>query len=362
MTLFWQGHFATNVSQPLLVQVQNNIIRQHALGNFRELLFAIAKDPAMLRYLNNMANKKQSPNENFAREVMELFTLGRGNYTEDDVKNAARAFTGWRYDDNLQFKIVEKLHDNGEKVFLGKKGNFGGEDVLNIILEQKQTARFIALKIYRYFVNADVVDEAIVEELASIFYQSDYDISGLMRHIFTAEWFYDKKNVGQQIKSPVVFMAGLQRAFNIEYTREESLAYLQRLLGQTLFSPPNVAGWPEGQAWIDSSRLMFRLKLSALIFDAAEITEEAKDNGDALDAFNMDRKPGKIDARIAWDDFARNFANVKQEKLADEMSRYLLQHPVDLNLVTSGLEKLSGEALAKEVAKRITYFPEFQLC
>ena len=124
MTLFWHGHFATDISHPLLMQMQNNTIRQHALGNFRDLLFAIAKDPAMLRYLNNVVNKKQSPNENFAREVMELFTLGRGNYTEDDVKNAARAFTGWRYNDDFEFVEVKRHHDTGEKIFLGKKGNF----------------------------------------------------------------------------------------------------------------------------------------------------------------------------------------------------------------------------------------------
>src|SRR5690606_9624804 len=156
-------------------------------------------------------------NENFAREVMELFTLGRGHYTENDVKNAARAFTGWKYNDNLEFVEIQNQHDTGEKTFLGQTGAFGGEDVLDIILEQKQTARFIARKIYNFFVNAEVVDDAIVEQLADIFYTSDYDIATLMRSIFTAEWFYHEKNIGQQIKSPVVFIAGLQHAFDIEF-------------------------------------------------------------------------------------------------------------------------------------------------
>ena len=231
-----------------------------------------------------------------------------------------------------------------------------------MILEQKQTARFVTLKIYKYFVNADQVDEAVVEQLANMFYQSDYDIGALMQHIFTAEWFYSEKNIGQQIKSPMVFMAGLQRAFNIEYLQHEPLLYIQRLLGQTLFAPPNVAGWPEGQAWIDSSTLMFRIKLPELIFDASEITEETKDSGDVMDPFKTNSTSRKIEARIAWDSFAKNFNTLRQEKLPAELSNYLLQHTVNPNLFSNNLNKLSGGELVKELVRRITYFPEFQLC
>lgn len=192
MTLFWHGHFACRTRVPLFCMNQNNTLRHHALGKFGDLLHAVSKDPAMLQFLNNQQNRKQSPNENFAREVMELFTLGRGNYSENDVKEAARAFTGWGFDREGNFRLRNRFHDDGSKAFLGSSGNLTGEDVLNIILEKKQTARFISGKIFRFFVS-DNIDREIVESLADKFFRSDYDIAALMKEIFTSSWFYDDK-------------------------------------------------------------------------------------------------------------------------------------------------------------------------
>ena len=155
MTLFWHNHFACRSKDALFAQQLNNIHRNNALGNFRTMLFQVAESPAMLQFLNNQQNQKNHPNENFAREVMELFTIGRGNYTETDVKESARSFTGYGFNKDGEFVNRKFFHDDGEKTFMGKTGNFNGEDILNIILEKKDTARFISNKLYKYFVNED---------------------------------------------------------------------------------------------------------------------------------------------------------------------------------------------------------------
>ncbi len=199
MSFFWHGHFASRVINSNFSAHILNEIRKNALGNFRDLLFAVSKAPAMLNFLNNQRNKKDHPNENFAREVMELFTMGPGNYTESDVREAARAFTGWSYDKDGQFLERKKFHDSGRKTFLGKTGNFDGNAVLDIILDQPATARFITAKLYRFLVN-EHVDSGIIASLSKDFYDSGYNIKQLLDRMFTAGWFYDSKNVGNKIK------------------------------------------------------------------------------------------------------------------------------------------------------------------
>src|SRR6185437_947141 len=220
MSLFWHGHFACRVINIYFQQQLLNVIRENALGNFGDLLREVSKSPAMLSFLNNQQNKKQHPNENFAREVMELFTMGRGNYTEKDVKEGARAYTGWGF--NLSGEFVERpfLHDTGTKTFLGRTGNFDGDDVIDIILEQKATARFITGKIYKYFVNERIDDEKVAA-LADRFYQNNYDLNKLMNDIFLSEWFYDEINIGTRIKSPVELLVGVRRLIPMELEKPE---------------------------------------------------------------------------------------------------------------------------------------------
>jgi len=182
------------VNNPKFNRQLLNVIRKNALGNFKELLFEVSKSPAMLQFLNNQQNKKDHPNENFAREVMELFTMGRGNYTENDIKELARAFTGWGYDKEGNFTERPKQHDTGAKTFLGKTGNFTGDDVLNIILEQKATAKFITAKIYKFFVNENP-DQNNINKLSEELYTSNYDLKKLMQNIFSSSWFYDQKKM-----------------------------------------------------------------------------------------------------------------------------------------------------------------------
>ena len=233
MAFFWHGHFACRNLNVFYQQGLLDVIRRNALGNFGTLLKEVSRSAAMLFFLNNQQNRKGHPNENFAREVMELFTLGRGNYTENDVKEAARAFTGWAATAKGEFIFRKGQHDYGEKTVLGQTGNFEGEDVLDILLEQKQTAKFITQKIYQFFVN-DQPDKQKIEWLADRFYKSKYDIAKLMEDIFTSDWFYEEKNIGTKIKSPVELLAGIQRMLPMKLENEEALIVLQRLLGQML--------------------------------------------------------------------------------------------------------------------------------
>ncbi|MEM9819648.1 MAG: DUF1800 domain-containing protein, partial [Bacteroidota bacterium] len=248
MTLFWHGHFACITRQPHLAGQQLQTIRQHALGNFKDLVLAMAKDVSMIRFLNNQQNKKRKPNENFARELMELFTIGRGNYTEQDIKAAARAFTGWSSNLRGEYKFKRRQHDYGSKTFMGKTGNFGGEDIIDILLERRETAQFISRKVYRYFVN-EKVDERRVSALAAQFYQSNYNITALMKQIFSSDWFYAPENVGVKIKSPIELLVGMMRSLNVQFAQAKGMLFVQKALGQILFRPPNVAGWPGGKSW-----------------------------------------------------------------------------------------------------------------
>lgn len=210
MAFFWHGHFATRLLNSQYNENLLNTIRGNALGKFGDLLVAVSKSPAMLSFLNNQQNKKDHPNENFAREVMELFTMGRGHYTEHDIREGARAFTGWSFDKDGHFVFRKNQHDEGTKTFLGETGNFDGDDILKIILKQNATARFITAKIYRFFVN-EKPDPSIIDMLSEKFYASGYDISELLNEIFSSDWFYDPKNIGAKIKSPIELIVGIQR-------------------------------------------------------------------------------------------------------------------------------------------------------
>lgn len=362
MTLFWHGHFACRARQALLVQQQNNVIRTNALGNFGDLLLAISKDPAMLQFLNNQQNRKKSPNENFAREVMELFTLGRGNYSEKDVKEAARAFTGWGYDFQGQFVFREKFHDAAEKTFQGKTGNFSGEDILTIILQNPKTATFICTKIYRYFVN-DVPNTTIIDNLSQRFYHSGYNIEALMEEIFTSNWFYEPQNKGTRIKSPVELLVGLQKNFNLSFSRKEPVLFIQKALGQVLFYPPNVAGWTGGKNWIDSSTLLTRLRLPENIFKSALVQLTIKDEGDA-DTDYLSKKVDTLKATIDWHNFQSIFVGESAANVLQKIESFLLIQPLSpaqRALILHQVNHQDGVDLAKNIALMITSMPEYQL-
>ncbi|RSK37146.1 DUF1800 domain-containing protein [Hymenobacter metallilatus] len=366
LTLFWHGHFACQVRRPDAALHLNNTIRQLALGKFGELLLAVSKEPAMLQFLNNQQNRKQHPNENFAREVMELFTLGRGHYSETDVKEAARAFTGWGYDAQGAFVFRERQHDDGPKTFLGRTGNFGGEDVLKIILEQPACAEFITTKLYRFFVN-DVPNPAHIGPLARAFFQSGYDVRYLLERMFSADWFYEPANVGTRIKSPVELLAGIKRTLGLQLVDDRPLIVFQKALGQTLFQPPNVAGWPGGRNWIDSSSLLYRLQLPAVLLKNAEFSVALKQDENDL-APNLSRadrtlqQPVKATVRLA--PVQALLARTPPAQQAAQLGQFLLQTPLrpdNLALIQQAAAKVPAEARLRTMVTSLLSLPEYQL-
>ncbi len=364
MTLFFQDHFAVRLRTPRACMHLNNSIRRHALGNFGDMLMEASKSPAMLLFLNNRQNRKERPNENFAREVMELFTLGRDNgYTEMDIKEAARAFTGWNFTKTGDFIFRKNHHDYGEKTFLGRTGNFMGEDIIKILLEEKQTARYLTEKLYAYLVN-EKGNQTHIEELTTLFYNADYNIETLLRAIIGSEWFYDPKNIGVKIKSPIELMAGLSRDFKIKYEDPKVLLYLQRKLNQILFFPPNVAGWPGGKAWIDNSTLMLRLKLASVTLNSGVI--EWNEKGDMPENMLMkqqmmyrtikSRLQKKVKATPNWE----TFLTTLEQKSKSELINFMIQ-PALSKSAQHVVAKLNAEN-TKHFVIELLSLPEYQLC
>lgn len=361
MTLFWHGHFACiNKINPYLSENQNNTIRQYALGNFKDLVIAIAKDPAMIRFLNNQQNKKAAPNENFARELMELFTIGRGHYTENDIKEAARAFTGWHSNIKGEFNFNKRQHDFGEKTFMDKTGNFDGTDIIEIILEKKETARFIATKVYQYFVN-DNINKEHIEELTDCFFASNYNIETLMNTVFTSDWFYDKKNIGTKIKSPIDLLVGITKTFNVQFEDAKSIFFIEKVLGQILFNPPNVAGWARGKAWIDNASLMLRLNLVNYLFQTAEINITEKPE---LEAARNKQAIKRINATINTRELVKSLKKHTEAEIFEILSQWLIQPKITLQKTDfeEFINTTSTKTLIESLSMRLMTLPEYQLC
>ncbi len=274
MALFWHGHFATansKVNSALLMHRQIELFRRMALGNFRELVLEVSKDPAMLRWLDGNQNRKGAPNENYARELLELFTMGIGNYTEKDIKEAARAFTGWFMrlapgaqnrpgQDNYEFFFDRNQHDFGPKTFLGETGPWDGGDIINIIFKQPATSRFIARKLFSFFAYENP-EEATVERLAAVFEKHNFELKPLVRAIFKSPEFLSPRAYHALIKSPVEFCISLMRELGIAVPPTDLPAVLRRM-GQDLLNPPTVKGWDGGAEWITSVTLLERFNFA----------------------------------------------------------------------------------------------------
>lgn len=360
MTLFWHGHFACRSRFGKLATTQLNTLREHALGNFRDLAVAIAKDPAMIRYLNNQQNKKNKPNENFARELMELFTLGRGNYTEQDIKEAARAFTGWSSNLNSEYVFRRFQHDYGSKTVFGKTGNFDGTDIIDLILEKREAAVFLTRKIYRYFVN-EKPNEGIIQDLANSFYNSDYHIGKLMRQIFESDWFYDDGNIGTKIKSPVDLIAGIMRSLQVEFENPRALVFVQKALGQTLFNPPNVAGWPGGKIWIDNATLMLRLNLVSYLFNASDMNLRVKDD---LKAQVRGKAKRRLKASVNLTPFVQALQHESESQVFDSLRDFHLLASTSISKasIDSYTIRSNKDTYIKSLNLRLMSLPEYQLC
>jgi uncharacterized protein (DUF1800 family) len=271
LTLFWHGHFTSSfgdVHDAVAMYYQNALLRRHAAGSFARLLDGVARDPAMLRYLNNDENHKGHPNENWARELMELFTLGIGHYMEDDVRESARAWTGWTlrdyrtFEDRRSFAFKPLLHDGGQKTFLGQTGNWDGTDVMRILLAQPAAPRWIAGKLAAFFV-ASQPPADLVDAMAAAIRENDYELRPVLRTLFSSRAFYRPEVMHAQVKSPTEFVVGAVRHLGVQQPDWVRLSGAMALMGQHLFFPPTVAGWNGGTRWMNAGTVFMRSDVAA---------------------------------------------------------------------------------------------------
>jgi uncharacterized protein (DUF1800 family) len=266
MTLFWHGLLTSGLDKAGAAQLftQNQLYRSLALGNFDDLLKAVSKDPAMMVYLDTETNRKGKPNENYARELMELFTTGIGHYSEDDVRESARAFTGWTLPGGKQLRyatsslFVPRLHDAGLKTFMGKTGNFTGDDIVEMLVPLRATAVRLSTRLFSFFAYPNP-EPVIVNHLADTFQKAHYNVGALVREIFTMDAFYSDKAYRSLVKTPAELVAQTLKATGANAKTYIAAAVAMAPMGQVLFYPPNVAGWPGGSSWINSSTLLTRI-------------------------------------------------------------------------------------------------------
>jgi uncharacterized protein (DUF1800 family) len=269
MTLFWHGLLTSGLDKagPAQLYVQNGLFRKMALANFDDLLKAVSKDPAMMVYLDTENNRKGKPNENYARELMELFTTGIGHYTEDDVRESARSFTGWTLQGSKQLRYTmqstfnARYFDSAPKTFMGKTGNFTGDDIVEMLVPLRATAERLSGRLFTFFAYPNPEPE-IVRHLADTFQQSHYNVGVVVREIFSMDAFYSAKAYRALVKSPAELTAQTLRATGADARGFLAAANAMAPMGQLLFYPPNVAGWPGGTSWINSSTLLNRINFA----------------------------------------------------------------------------------------------------
>ena len=361
LTLLWHGHFATNyrtVRDSHLMYQQNQFLRHGAAGSFATLARGIVRDPAMLRFLDNNANRRGKPNENLARELMELFTLGEGQYSESDIKEGARALTGYTFVDN-EFQFARRRHDPGVKMIFGLRGRFDGDDFVGLCLKQEACPRFVAFKLYDHFVG-DLVYEhldqqfqatAVIRSLGGLLKRFDYRIKPVLKRLFRSQHFYDSSVVGNKIKSPAQLVAGTVRALQLPIGDLDALVDAMRLMGQSLLDPPSVAGWSGGRSWINASTLFVRQNLCTFLLTGRRPGQESFDTGllDHVPAFQPDHLAADTPHAIV-DHWVKHL-------IAAPVPAWQRQHLVEfLERRPIGPDAIAGLLLL------ITAMPEYQLC
>jgi hypothetical protein len=359
LVLLWHDHFASNyrfVRDSYLMLQQNRMFRENANGSFADLAHHIIRDPAMIRFLNNDSNQRRKPNENLARELMELFTLGEGNYSETDIKQGARALTGYSIDDN-DFMFRPRIHDDGEKSILGSSGDFDGDAFVDILLQRPQCPRWVAYKLYRHFV-ADVDDtpptasERVVDELAAELRQQDFELRPVLRKLFASEHFYGPAIRGAKIKSPTQLLVGAVRSMRTPVRGFNVLRDAMEMMGQQLFNPPSVAGWPGGRGWINTSTLFVRQNLCTYLI-SGKLPFEDGWSRDAID-YDPSHLLDGIEPLTAEAGVDRLLEQLIAVKVTDQRRNELVRFVND-----SGLNKRDAVIA---VLLLITAMPEYQLC
>jgi uncharacterized protein (DUF1800 family) len=369
MTLFWHGHFATSIQKVKDVYwmwLQNDTLRRNALGNFAALTKQMSRDPAMMIYLDLQQSRKAHPNENWARELMELFTVGIGNYSEQDIREAARAFTGYRIDPtDQQFRFEPNQQDRGNKQFMGRTGFLSGDDIIDTLVKQPACARFIGRKLWRFFVEDDPAP-VIVEALAERIRAHNFEMRPVLRELFNSAEFYSDRVMRAQIKSPVQFMVQTAKILDAPLPAPMVAQNSMRQMGQILFAPPNVKGWDGGKSWITTSTLLFRYNFANYLL-----------NGDAmLPGGGPPRGPrfgGGIMAALAQRDpvemtrLAPAELRGKPRELVDFVAARLFQHRPSQKEAGTFVQYLearepdTGDATMRGLVHLMMSTPQFQL-
>ncbi len=303
MTLFWHGLLVSGqsaVNNSYHLYMQNQLYRRYATGNIKNLILEVSQDPAMLEYLSNNQNRKEHPNENYARELMELFTMGIGNYTEQDIKESARAFTGWNFAGD-KFIFNQYQHDNGSKTFLGRTGNFDGRDIVDIIFNSPATPRYFAYRLVRFFGLDEPLEgrnrtiaAPMIDALTTSIIRNNYNLMPVLAEFFASNWFYSSEVMRRQIKSPVQLVVGGLRFLNVYLDQPRPVLNSLKLMGQELFNAPNVKGWDGGRAWISTSTLFARYNLPAYVVTGQLPT------GGTQRAQDMDARTEFADFHSGW--------------------------------------------------------------
>ncbi len=367
MTLFWHGHFATSyrtIEDSYHMFVQNNLFRKHAVGNFGELMFAIIRDPAMIAYLDNNDSRKGRPNENLARELMELFSLGVGNYTEKDIKEGARALTGYTFEDD-RFVFQRNNHDDESKTILGEKGNLDGDGFVRAILKQPECSRFMARKLYRFFAadyptgrpEVDGAAESVIRRMAGTMVGAKYEFKPVLRQLFLSEHFYETALMSEMIKSPLELVVGAVRSLNTPVRDLDVLTDATGLMGQSLFFPPSVKGWDGGRAWVNTSTLFTRQNIMCFLLTG----QMPAGRRDALKDIE------KYDPTELLADLRDSGGGADPEAVADYLLRFALGNNTARNrAVLTDFLGQHGNRVTRETVTGlmllVTSMPEYQLC
>jgi uncharacterized protein (DUF1800 family) len=344
VTLFWHGHFATGaekVEDPVLMQAQNDMLRSHALGSFRSMVQGISRDAAMLVYLDSVSNRKTHPNENYARELMELFCLGEGQYTETDIRELARCFTGWEIK-NRQFRFNRYQHDFGSKTILGATEEFSGEQAIDLVLSQPAAAEFLVTKMVRFFLfDEPRAPRPLIEPLIKQLRDDDFQLAGTIERMLSSNIFFSPLARARKIRSPVELVVGLLRCLEIS-TDMNALAEDIRDIGQGLYYPPNVKGWDGGRSWINSSTLLGRANLVFRLLENEKTRFATQSLQQHLQGMGVD----------------------KLESAAEWLAEHLLAVPLSEQRRAALIETASASTgpPLERLLHSMAALPEFQLC
>ena len=371
MVLFWHGHFATSVEkvrEAYLMWRQNDLFRRLATGDWLELIVEVAKDPAMLVWLDQAQSRRQHPNENFAREVMELFALGEGHYTEKDITEGARALTGWSYE-RLAQKFVSRpmWRDRGEKTIFGKTGNFDGEDFLRLVVEKPQAAKFITARLWNFFAG-EMPSEHLNEALAKVFADAGTKFKPVLRAMFLCEEFYAPTIVRNQVKSPVQWLVGSVRVLERDLPPPMVCFGLTRNLGQDLFAPPNVKGWDGGLSWITTNNLLARYNQAATLVqgDLSGVGGIAGANNPNMNMIIERRMRNMRAGGVEAKKIAPEEKRADKEKLIASLERRLIQDQLKPKQKQALRDYLDSKAQLDDAAilnaiRLVMSTPEYQL-